>query len=232
MWAVSGSGWASATCSPGRRRHAGVERRADRARPLAAVATQDVPPEQALGEHPLDPERLAAAEQAPQRPRLEPERSPACVAIGAREARERRALRAGSPPESARAAPGRGPRGARSRGSRRRARRRTATASSASPSRSRSAAAAADPGVRGGVAERGAAVLDVVVERPVDVGDVAERHRDQAEPVVVVLLARDLGERAAPARRPRAASARRRPVIVLAISSESRFVWLLRLLVQ
>ncbi len=39
--------------------------------------------------------------------------------------------------------------------------------------------------LRDDAAENGAGVLHVVVERAVDIGDVAERHRDQREPVIV-----------------------------------------------
>ena len=45
--------------------------------------------------------------------------------------------------------------------------------------------------------EDGAGVLDVVVERAVDVGDVAERQRDEREPVIVEVPARALAGTAA-----------------------------------
>ena len=49
------------------------------------------------------------------------------------------------------------------------------------------------PPRRGGVPERGVRVLDIAVERAVDVADLAERQRGHGEPVVVEV--RELGRR-------------------------------------
>ena len=74
------------------------------------------------------------------------------------------------------------------------------------------------------VADHGAAVLDVVVERAVDVGDAAGGSGDEREPVVVVLR-----RPACPGTGSAASSRSRRnseaaPVTVLAISSDAKFV--------
>ena len=78
-----------------------------------------------------------------------------------------------------------------------------------------------------GVAERRLAVLDVVVERPLDEGDVAERERHQPEPVVVEVG--ELGRREGQGvlEQVAAGNSDAAPVTVLATSSESRLVWLL-----
>ena len=82
--------------------------------------------------------------------------------------------------------------------------------------------------LRDDLAEDSAAVLDVVVERPVDVRDVAGRQRDEPDPVVVELRARACRGTAARARAISRRNSVAAPVTVLATSSEARSVWLLR----
>ena len=202
--------------------------------PAAAVGRrQHVPPERCPRRSSRSAPRVSLRPTTRRsRPRRASQATPSGRALGADEpAQARRRLRRGaSAAARSSSAPASSLEADVAGGSRRSASRRTAAPVARCRSRSRSAAPPADAGVGLGVAEGGAAVLDVVVERPVDVGDVAAASAPPGR-----ASGRGTARRATRGNGSARSTTSRRisdaaPVIVLAISSESRLVWLLRAL--
>ena len=182
--------------------------------PAGRRATRAAPPDDPAHQLALAAERLVAAGERAQRARGEPrnaggERSAATKRSSARRLRRREPGAAADEQHLGLHL----------------ARQVAAEVRAAAAAQRRARAAARSP--VGDLAEERAAVLDVVVERAVDVGDVAGRERDEAEPVVVELQPRRVGERQRELG-DLAPEQRAAPVIVLATSSETRSVWLLR----
>ena len=180
-------------------REAGVARPASRRPARASQRGHEPSPGDPAGELGLAAERLVAAGQRAQRAQREPRERGRRATGGATKRRSARRLAGVSSPRAAgeqRLAPG--PRGAGSRGSTR-------------PARPAGGRAPRVPGRCCETSPKTApAVLDVVVERPVDVGDVAGGERDEAEPVVVELQPGRVGERQRERGRSRGGRASRR----------------------